>query len=102
MACHQAIIRTNAGISLIGALGTNFREILIDIDTFSFKKIHLKMSSFRLGFNALNWYVAADIAPPTQIIQPNSTCNVDMHHQFFIKILQSVIYHGDLVLTNVQ
>ena len=42
---RQAIIRTNAGILLIGPLGTNFSEILIGIQTFSFKKIHLKMSS---------------------------------------------------------
>ena len=30
---------------LIGPLGTNFSEILIKIETFSFRKIHLKMSS---------------------------------------------------------
>ena len=42
---RQAIIWTNAGILLIGPWGTNFSEILIDIHTFSFKKIHLKMSS---------------------------------------------------------
>ena len=42
---HQAIIWTNAGILLIGPLGTNFSEILIGIQTFSFKKMHLKMSS---------------------------------------------------------
>ena len=42
---RQAIIWTNAGILLIGPLGTNFSEILIEIQTFSFKKIHLKMSS---------------------------------------------------------
>ena len=41
----QAIISTNAGILLIGPLGTNFGEILIIIQTFSFKKIHLKLSS---------------------------------------------------------
>ena len=40
-----AIIWTNAGILLIGPLGTNFSEILISIQTFSFKKMHLKMSS---------------------------------------------------------
>ena len=38
MACspkrHQAIIWTNAGILLIGPLGTNFSEILIEIQTF--------------------------------------------------------------------
>ena len=42
---RQAIIWTNDGILLIGPLGTNFSEILIEIDTFSFKKMHLKMSS---------------------------------------------------------
>ena len=55
---RQAIIWTNAGISLIGPLGTNFIEILIEIYTFSFKKMHLKMSSgecrpFCLGLNVL-------------------------------------------------
>ena len=38
---RQAIIWTNAGILLIGPLGTNFSEILIGIHTFSFKKMHL-------------------------------------------------------------
>ena len=42
---RQAIIWTNAGISLIGLLRTNFSEILIEIHGFSFKKTHLKMSS---------------------------------------------------------
>ena len=42
---RQAIIWTNGGILLIGSLGTNFSEILIEIQTFSFKKMQLKMSS---------------------------------------------------------
>ena len=42
---RQAIIWTNVGIWLIGPLGTNFSEILIEIYTFSFKEMHLKMSS---------------------------------------------------------
>ena len=55
---RQAITWTNVGILLIGPLGTNFSEMLIEIHTFSFKKIHLKMSSgkwrsFCLGFNVL-------------------------------------------------
>ena len=41
----QAIILTNAGILSIGPLGTDFNEISIGIQTFSFKKIHFKMSS---------------------------------------------------------
>ena len=55
---RQAIIWTNAGILLIGPLGINFSEILIKINTFSFNKMHLKMSSakwhlFHLGLNEL-------------------------------------------------
>ena len=42
---RQAIIWTNAGILLIRTLGTNFSEILTEIHAFSFKKMHLKMSS---------------------------------------------------------
>ena len=59
---RQAIIRTNAGILLIGPLGTNFSEILVGNQTFSFRKMHLKMSSallrpFCLGLNELNIYL---------------------------------------------
>ena len=42
---RQAIIWTNTGLLLIGPLGTNFSEILIEILTFSFKKMLLKVSS---------------------------------------------------------
>ena len=42
---RRAIIWTNAGILLIGPLETDFSEILIEIHTFSFKKMYLKMSS---------------------------------------------------------
>ena len=56
---RQAIIWTNAGSLLIGPLGTNFSEIITEIETFSLKKIRLKMSSakrcsFRLDLNVLN------------------------------------------------
>ena len=53
----QAIIWTNAGILLIGPLETNFSEILMEIYTFSFKKMDLKMSAkwrpFHLGLNVI-------------------------------------------------
>ena len=42
---RQAIICPNAGMLLIGPLGTNFSEIMIEIYIFSLKKMHLKMSS---------------------------------------------------------
>ena len=55
---RQAIISTNDGILLIRTLGTNFSEILSEIHSFSFQKMHLKMSSakwrlFCLGLNEL-------------------------------------------------
>ena len=55
---RQAIIWTNAAILLIWPLGTNCNETSIKIRTFSFKKIHLKLSSgkwrpFCLGLNVL-------------------------------------------------
>ena len=56
---RQAIIWTSAGILLIEALGTNFSEIFIEIHAFSFKEMHLKMSSgkwqpFCLSLNVLS------------------------------------------------
>ena len=62
MACRltgaKPLSKTNAGLLLIGPLGTNFSEILIEILTFSFKKVRLKVSSakrrpFCLGLNVL-------------------------------------------------
>ena len=55
---RQAIIWTNDGLLLNGPLETNFSEILIEILTFSFMKMHLKVSSvkrrpFCLGLNVL-------------------------------------------------
>ena len=51
---HQAIIWTNAGILFIGPLGTNFSEIVIEIHTFSVKKIYLKMPSAK---RQSSWYI---------------------------------------------
>ena len=62
----QAIIWTNAGILSIGPLGTKRSEILIAIHIFSFKKMHLEMSSgkwrpFCLG---LNVFKSISLSPP--------------------------------------
>ena len=60
------IIWTNAGILLIGQLGTSFNGILIKIHIILFTKIHLKMSSRKwrpscLGLNVLIlcWFVVS-------------------------------------------
>ena len=54
----KAVIWTIAGILLTGLLGTHLSEILIKIQTFSFTKMHFKMSSgkwrpFCLGLNVI-------------------------------------------------
>ena len=56
---REAIIWSNAGILVIGPLETNFSEIWIEMQIFSFKKTRLKMSSgkwrpFCLGLKVLN------------------------------------------------
>ena len=65
--CRQAIIWTNAGILLIGPLRTNFSEILIGIEIFSFRKMHFKMSSGKWlplcrGLNVLTAYILLQIS----------------------------------------
>ena len=59
---RKAIIWTNDGILLIGPLRTKFSDILIEIHTFSFKEMHLKMLSpkwwpFHLGLNVLKDFI---------------------------------------------
>ena len=54
----QAIIWTYAVLSSIEPLRTNVSQIILKIQTFSFKKMHLKMTAakrrpFRLGLNVL-------------------------------------------------
>ena len=54
----QTNIWTNAGMLLLGPFATNFSEILIEIYTFSFTKMHYKMLSGKwrpscLGLNVL-------------------------------------------------
>ena len=69
---RQAIIWTNAGILLFGPLGANFSENLIEILTFSFTKVRLKVSSakwrpFCLGLNVLNLKICSNSSARAQI-----------------------------------
>ena len=63
---RQTIIWTNAGMLLIGTLGTNFSEILSEIQTFSSKKMYMNMSSgkwwpFYLGLNVVRAFLSSSM-----------------------------------------
>ena len=80
---RQAIIWINGGILLIGPLGTNLSEILIEIHAFSFKKMHLKMLSgkWRPSCLGLNVWTKSDIAADVQRL---STV-MNLHHLALLK-----------------
>ena len=65
---RQAIFWTNDGILLIGPLGTNFNEILIEILIFSFKKMHSKVSSA----NRRPFCPGLNVVTSTSIVQENA------------------------------
>ena len=72
---RQAIIWINAGILFIEPLGKNFSEILIESDTFSFQKMHLKILSdkwqpFFLCFNVLRPYHSSHLVQILKYIHP--------------------------------
>ena len=69
---RQAIIWNNAGLLLIESLGTNSSEIAIGIQSFSFKKMHLNMSSAKwrpscLGLNVLMFNMQGRLG---QVVSP--------------------------------
>ena len=84
---RQAIICTNAGLLLIGSLGTNFSEILIEIIAFSLKKMRLKVSSakrrpFCLGLNVLmrKIFICRMTENYTQHIESETRCPTFSRH----------------------
>ena len=107
---RQAIIRTNAGVLLIEPLRTNFGEISIEIHTFSFKEMHLKMSSgkwrpFCLGLNVLNAVSIhdhiLDVFHAYGCIQRNIKPVWPDRNQFYIIILRLRSYLPGVLNTNI-
>ena len=95
----QAIIWTNAGILLIGPLQTNFREILIDILTFSFRKRHLEVLSvkwrpFCLDLNVSTPSMMNSIQSNT-LIYSHLKCNLCKNW----KIKREVLHHKENIDT---
>ena len=83
---HQSIIQTNAGILLIGPLGTSFSKI--SIKTFSLKKMPLKVLSakwqpFCLGLNVLRSPAAK---PPIMFVTAQISSNLNLNEQLKITV----------------
>ena len=112
---RQAIIWTSARILLIGSVGTNFSEILIEIIIFSFKKMRLKVLSAKwrpccLGLNVLtqicksrhcdyhctattwcwqkhfNWMLATNLSP---LCEESSTATISFEVKYSISPLNT-------------
>ena len=106
----QDIMWTNAGILLIGPLGINFSEILIEINTFLFKRMHLKMSSAKwrllhLSLKDLNhWWHRLQMLTSinrfkhVRIMQPVSSCTKNVHDT----ICEGLIYSSYVCVINTQ
>ena len=118
---RQAIIWTNDGILLIGPLGTNFSEIVIEIQASSLRKMRLKMSSakrqpFCLGLNVLmsnqlqkqlmwrcHWWHVAWLCPPCschapQICRTNVWPVTPLWHQTpLLTAISNSLWPGDAI-----
>ena len=117
---RQAIICTSAEIFLIGYLETNVNEILIDIQTFSFKKMRLKMSyakwrPFCLGPNVIisqqrnlrncscwhgSWCHISTFKPRYQLIWYDLMCQILRGTLFWlecVRLSEHLPYEGNLI-----
>ena len=81
---RQAIIWTNVGLLLIGTPGTNFSEISIEIYTFSFKKMHLKMSSGKWRPCCLGLNVSTVLLKHAAVLCLKSTAGNEMSARIYI------------------
>ena len=95
---RQAIIWTTAGILLIEPLGTNFSQILIGIQIFSFTKMRLKMSSakwrsFWLGLNALKQPTTPRSCRPVWCLARFTTCSQARSYPVSDEIRLTTISH---------
>ena len=108
---RQAIIWTNAGLLLIGPLGTNFSEILSEIRSFSFKKTHLKMSSakWRLSRLGLNVLTVKSYFAPMHTLHISSSRVSYNSVLIYLQKVESVLsgpdqnlYHCEILVTNAK
>ena len=81
---RQAIIWINARILLIVPLGTNFSEIVFEIYTFSFKEMHLNVSSGKWRPSCLCINV---LKKPLHLIELSTKCVLNISQYCAIRCL---------------
>ena len=87
------IVWTSAEILLIGPLGTNFSEILIEIHILLFKKMHLRVSSAKYCTLCLGHNMLLDSA----VYKKTPQIAANNHNYLFIR--QSFCAHCDAIKT---
>ena len=87
---RQAISWTNAGILLIRTLATNFSEILSEIHAFSYKKMHLKMSSAKWRPFCLGLKMLRDYLRTINSLWPSGAI---WHHSAWSSLVQVMAWH---------
>ena len=92
---RQAIICTNDGILLIGASGTNFSKILIEIQTFSFwQKSFESVCEMAAILSRPQCFKSSHyirLKDRTQTIGPCAMCFIDIWAIFFVSIHQNTV-----------
>ena len=93
---HQVIIWTNDVLLLIGPLGTHFSEIFIEILTFSFKKMHLKVSSairrlFCLGLNVLTKGCDVNCSVHITFLHPGNLKHESINNEYSDSVLPQAL-----------
>ena len=104
---RQAIIWNNAGILSIWPLGTNFNEILMEIQTFLCKKMNLKMSSAKwrpscLGLNVVteHWRLVRWIQDAMLVMWyegQNNCCQIGPGHRQLASTVHNRHIMGGLI-----
>ena len=95
---RQAIIWTNDGILFIGPLRTNSNDISIQILTFSFTKIRLKVTSakwrsFCLGLNVLS---DSNLRKISKVMQEHCMC-----HPHKVLCAGQYVYNNEWILDRI-
>ena len=82
---RQAITWTNADLLSIGPLGTNFREIWIEILTFWLKKMRLKMTSAKMATILYRGRWVKVILGTTMYVVFTVVCQVVSHQRWHVR-----------------